>query len=75
MSDETMISVRIDTETLEKIQQFANRSGISRHKMLLNLIYNGVDALEELDKIGVLRMAIMTRHYEDSVAKAFGCDV
>mgnify|MGYP004709004137 CR=1 FL=1 len=50
---------------MERAQALADKAGITRHKLIHNLVTTGLETLEELDSIGVIRGALMVRNALD----------
>lgn len=60
-----MITIRLSPEEMERAQALADKAGITRHKLIHNLVVTGLETLEELDSIGVVRGALMVRNTID----------
>ena len=60
-----MITVRLSPEEMERAQALADKAGITRHKLIHNLVITGLETLEELDSVGVVRGALMVRNALD----------
>lgn len=71
MASDTQISIRLTTEQLDRAQRLADKAGISRHKLLHNIVTTGIGTLDDLDSVGVVGLAIMTRNIENYL-KSFG---
>lgn len=70
MATDSIITLRLNPELLERAQVLADKAGISRHKFLTNLIETGIEATEDLDRIGILRVAILSRNFQEAMTRA-----
>ena len=70
MATDAQITLRLNSELLERAQVLANKAGISRHKLLSNLFEAGIESMEDLDRIGILRVAILTRNFQEAMSRA-----
>lgn len=60
-----MITIRLSPEEMERAQALADKAGITRHKLIHNLVIAGLETLEDLDSVGVVRGALMVRNALD----------
>ncbi len=60
-----MITIRLSPEEMDRAQALADKAGITRHKLIHNLVLTGLETLEELDSIGLVRAALMIRNAQD----------
>jgi len=67
MEKDKLISVRLSPEDLDRLQRLADKAGITRHKFIVNLIRTGLDAVEDVESFGVVKLAIMARDMEKKV--------
>jgi predicted DNA-binding protein len=65
MATDRVISIRLTSDQLDRLQRLADKAGVTRHKLITNLITGGLENLEDLDKIGLLRALILLRNGED----------
>ena len=49
MATDTQISIRLTSDQLEQAQKFADKAGITRHKLLQNIVTTGLETLADLD--------------------------
>lgn len=70
MASDTQITLRLPSELLERAQVLADKAGVSRHKLLTNLFLAGVESMEDLDRIGILRVAILSRNFNEAMSRA-----
>jgi len=71
MATDTQISIRLTSEQLDRAQKLADKAGITRHKLLHNIVTTGIDTLEDLDSVGVVGLALAARNVENYL-KSFG---
>ena len=65
MTTGTQISIRLTTEELERAQKLADKAGISRHKLLHNLVTVGLDSLDDLNSVGIVSAVLAVRNVEN----------
>jgi predicted DNA-binding protein len=65
MAADTLVSIRLSTEQLERAQRLADKAGITRHKLIHNLVVTGIDTLEDLNAVGIFGAALAFRNIED----------
>ncbi|BCA79761.1 hypothetical protein [Desulfuromonas sp. AOP6] len=70
MATDAQIAIRLPSEILERAQLLADKSGISRHKLLSNLVIEGIETLEELDRLGIFRAALISRSFTETLKRA-----
>lgn len=64
MATDTQISIRLTTEQLDRAQKLADKAGITRHKLLQNIVNTGIDTIEDLDSVGILGLTIFVNNVE-----------
>ena len=50
-------SIQADVRLLGELEKMANKAGISRNKLIVNILRVGVDELKAMDQVGVLAFA------------------
>lgn len=65
MATDTQISIRLTSEQLERAQKLADKAGITRHKLLHNLVTVGLDSLDDLNSVGILNAVLAVRNIEN----------
>jgi len=57
----TTTNIRTNPETIESLDYFASKMGLSRNQLMHNLLVIGVDDLKTLDKLGMIRLGVGIR--------------
>jgi len=65
MTADKVVTIRLSSEDLDRLQRLADKAGITRHKFITNLIKTGIETLEELESVGLVRLALMARNAEE----------
>jgi len=69
MKKKTPVSTpfRSNQETLDQLDKFANKMGLSRNQLMFNLITIGLEDLTMLNRLGILRVGVGIRNLIESV--------
>lgn len=62
------LSVKISLETLEILDELAQRADISRSKLVHNIIESTIDEMDMGRKIGFFQMAILIRNFNEKLS-------
>ena len=65
MATDKVISIRLSSDELDRLQKMADKAGLTRHKLITNLITAGLETIEDLDKVGIIRASMMVRNGYD----------
>ena len=60
-ANKKQIALYVSTEENEKITRYSERIGISRQKLLSNIINSGLDDIAALEKYGILAVGVGLR--------------
>lgn len=69
---DAQITFRLTSEELERLQKLADKYEIPRHRFIHNLLIVGLDTLEDLEKIGVVKAALLARTAQEFVKERIG---
>ena len=58
---EQVVNFRLSVEDVARADRLAEKAGISRSQFLRNLINTGLDEVEIMEKVGIIRAAITLR--------------
>lgn len=67
---DVQITFRLTSGELERLQRLADMGGITRHQFIHNLVITGVETMEQLESIGILKAVLLARSAEDFVKNA-----
>ena len=68
------VSTWMSQDLVDRIDKLADKGGITRSRMITNMVELSVNGLERADKLGVLSFAILMRDFENDI-KAWFCAV
>ncbi|SKA13252.1 hypothetical protein SAMN02745119_02777 [Trichlorobacter thiogenes] len=68
--NEIQFTLNLDTELLERLKVMAEHAGLSRHKLMVNLLTTGVEEIESLEYVGIFQVALIIRNATESKEKA-----
>ena len=71
MAADKVVTIRLSSEDLDRLQRLADKAGMTRHRLITKLITTGIETLEDLEKVGVVQLALMARNAEEYL-KSFG---
>jgi len=57
--------LRVHQDTLDQLDKFANKMGLSRNQLMFNLITIGLEDLTMLNRLGILRVGVGIRNLID----------
>jgi predicted DNA-binding protein len=60
--NEIQFTVNLETDVLERLKDMADHAGLSRHKMIVNLLTVGIEEIELFKHVGILQLAIIVRN-------------
>lgn len=60
--DEIQFTVNLETDVLERLKSMAEHGGISRHKLMVNLLKTGIEEIEVLKHVGIFQVALLIRN-------------
>lgn len=63
------VSIKIDPELLARLDKLAEKGGLTRSKLLTNIIEVSVDTLENCQKVGFLQFSLLLRDLGESMNK------
>lgn len=66
---EKAVSVKINDEFISRLDALAERAGISRHKLMQNILSVAVEELEKLANIGMFQLGILIRDIRETVGR------
>jgi hypothetical protein len=67
--NKTLISIRLDPNVLERVDNLAKLSDLDRTKFITNLVEAGVGALEDCQKVGLLQFSFLIDDLEKYMKK------
>lgn len=65
--DGRTISLWLEGDLVARVDALAEKAGVSRSKILANMIAMNVKSLERADSVGILSMAILIRDLEEGL--------
>lgn len=65
MVKDKIISLRLTAEEVDRLQSLADKAGISRNKLIHNMVVTGIETLEDLDSVGVVNAVLAVRNIEN----------
>ncbi|CAH2031720.1 hypothetical protein [Trichlorobacter ammonificans] len=68
--NEIQFTVNLETELLERLKAMAEHAGLSRHKLMVNLLTTGIEEIEALEYVGIFQVALIIRNATESKDKA-----
>jgi predicted DNA-binding protein len=63
--NETAISIKLDTECVDRLDRYAKKADISRHNLLRNITEVGLDHLKAFRMVGFFQIGIMLRDLKE----------
>lgn len=61
------LNIYLDEEVNAKIERLATKAGISRSKLISNIMMESVTALERAEMVGILDMALLMRDFGEGL--------
>ncbi len=65
MRDVPRVTIYMDPDLLEKVDQLADRMDISRSQMICNLIAMALDDVKMLERLGLIDLAIKLKAFRE----------
>ncbi len=65
------LSVWVDEELTESLTLLAKKAGITRSKLVSNILQVATEDLKSLDRVGVLKVTLLLRDMQDALKKRF----
>jgi len=69
---DAQITFRLTSEELERLQKLADKYEIPRHRFIHNLVVVGLDTMEDLEKIGVVKATLLARSAQEFIKERIG---
>lgn len=66
ISGERPIPIKLDEEFINKLDELAEKAGLSRHQLLKNIIRVGLEEAEILSKVGIIKLGVIFRDLPES---------
>ena len=61
------VSLKVSTDTLERLDTLAGKAGLTRSKLLSNLVETSLETLEDCEKVGILQIGLLVRDLNDNM--------
>ena len=66
---ETPLPLKVDEKVFAKVEMFAEKSDLTRHQLMRNLILVGIEELEGSARVGVFQLSVALRDLGGTVKK------
>lgn len=61
VSGERPIPIKLSEEFINRLDNLAEKAGLSRHQLMKNIILVGLEQTEALSKVGIIKLAVIIR--------------
>lgn len=68
--NEIQFTVNLETDVLERLKDMAEHAGLSRHKLMVNLLKTGIEEIEALKYVGIFQVAVLIRNMTETSERA-----
>lgn len=66
ISGERPIPIKLDEDFINRLDMLAEKAGLSRHQLLKNIIRAGLEEVETLSKVGIIKLGVIFRDLPES---------